>query len=345
MKLTDLARATPLLPLLLAAPAAAGEPGEMRSFGDWIAGCDNRLSCTAIGLSPEAAPVFAYLKVAREAGAQAEPTVSVSILDQLETGGPIGLALPDGTLPVTSLDVPEGADTSFAAAELGDVDHGAFLDALLPASVLDVSLGGDTVPVSLEGLSAALRYMDDVQGRAGGLTALVAKGEAAADSVTPAPPPVTVTAQPLSEIAEPGERPAALGAPEEYCPDNLDDLVFEAADGTRLWGVCSSAGAYNLSYDFWIVRDGTAEPADFGAFGQGFSGDGTSTLVNPTLMEDGLTITAFARGRGLGDCGAIASWAMDAGAPTLVESAVMGECRGVMPDDWPVLYRAELSTE
>ena len=89
------------------------------------------------------------------------------------------------------------------------------------------------------------------------------------------------------------------------------------------------------------------ELADFGPQGQGFSVDGNerSVLVNPVLWEDGRTVGAFARGRGLGDCGAIARFALDADGISLVEETAMGECRGVNPDDWPVLYRAELSTE
>jgi hypothetical protein len=336
-----------IAPVLLATPALAQETGEIKYFGDWVVGCDNRWDCTAIGLAPEAAPAPAYLKITRAAGAESGPDVSVAILDDAGEGGTIELSLTGGeALPVTELDAEPG-EASIVSAALGPVDHVAFIDALLPAEALDVSLGGTSVPVSLTGISAALRYMDAMQERAGPSGALVARGERPADTIPPTPPAVTVDAMSLSEISEPGERPEGLPESDEYCPEAAGDYVLEAEDGTRLWGVCSSAGAYNISYDFSIVRDGEATPADFGPQGQGMSPDSDqrSTLVNPQLWDDGRSFGTFARGRGIGDCGSIARFALTADGPALVEQSVMGECRGVSAEDWPVLYRAELSSE
>lgn len=334
------------LPLLAVLPAAAAETGTLETFGDWVVGCDNSRACTALGLSPQVAAAFAYLKVTREAGAESGPLVSVTILDELQAGGPIGLSLAGGTLPVETLE-PEEDGGSFASAALGPVDHIAFLNALLPGETLDVSIGDETVPVSLKGMSAALRYMDAAQERAGASGALVARGERPADTI-PGPSPLpTVTALALIAIDVPAERPEGLPERDEFCPEGSEDTVFEAQDGTLLWGVCTSAGAYNLFEDFSIVTDGVARPADLGARGTGIDPDAEtgSTLVNAGLTEDGRTIQAFFRGRGLGDCGTVTSWVFDGEDLALVEEAMMGECRGVMPDDWPVLYRAEIEAQ
>ncbi len=331
-----------LLASAAAWPAAAAGTGTLEAFGDWVVGCDNAMACTAIGLSPDMAPVFAYLKVTREAGAESGPLVSVTILDELQAGGPIRLSLEGGTLPVQTLEPEE--DGSFASAELGPVDHAAFLHALLPGATLDVSIGEETVPVSLDGMSAALRYMDAAQERAGSSGAIVARGERPADTI-PGPSPLsTVTAVELTAVDVPAERPEGLPERDEFCPEGGEDSVYRAPDGTLIWGVCTSAGAYNLFEDFSIVKDGIARLADLGPQGTAIGPDELetgSTLVNAGLAEDGRTIQAFARGRGLGDCGSITSWVFDGQDLVLVEEAAMGECRGVMPDDWPVLYRAE----
>ncbi len=68
--------------------------------------------------------------------------------------------------------------------------------------------------------------------------------------------------------------------------------------------------------------------------------DQGNILVNPYIVEGGLVLSSFARGRGLGDCGVIADWAWDGGGFRLLGYTVMEECRGVPVDDWPVLYRA-----
>lgn len=330
----------------LAGVALAAETGTTQTFGDWLVGCDNTRSCTAIGLSPEAAGVFAYLKVAREGGPGSRASISVSILDELAAGGPIRLELEGGTLDRETWEVEENA-SSFATAQAGERSRAA-IEALLPGETLQVSIGEETAPISLGGMSAALRYMDAAQERAGTALALVAKGERPEDTVPAAPLPGSIPSMRLTEIDTPAQRPQGLPERDEFCPESAGDTVLQAENGTLLWGVCSSSGAYNLFSDFSIVVDGIATAADLGPQGTGIDPDGGdtgSTLVNAALAEDGRTLQAFFRGRGLGDCGSITSWVFDGRAMRLVEESGMGECRGVRPDDWPVTYRAEIDNQ
>ena len=105
-----------------------------------------------------------------------------------------------------------------------------------------------------------------------------------------------------------------------------------------IWGICSSQGAYNASYDFSMVENGVAHPVAF-ELPAGL-GETNATLTNPYVSEDGLTLSQFDKGRGIGDCGVDASWAFDGKSFRLVHYAAMDNCMGVYPDDWPVLYRA-----
>ena len=63
-----------LLPLLAAAPAAAqSEAG----FRDWMAFCDNLLTCSAYGVQPEGELDGAFLRVTRGPGAADAPSVTI----------------------------------------------------------------------------------------------------------------------------------------------------------------------------------------------------------------------------------------------------------------------------
>lgn len=53
------------------------------------------------------------------------------------------------------------------------------------------------------------------------------------------------------------------------------------------------------------------------------------------------TLTAFNKGRGIGDCGTEEAWVFDGNTFRLAELKLMSECKGVGAEDWPVVYRAE----
>ena len=69
-------------------------------------------------------------------------------------------------------------------------------------------------------------------------------------------------------------------------------------------------------------------------------GETGNELVNPQLADDGLSISSFYLGRGIGDCGTRGEWAWDGSKFHLTRYTAMDDCRGIPSNDWPVLYRA-----
>ena len=92
------------LALLAALPGAAAAqdadradappaPGELRSFTDWVVGCDNFRRCTALGLAPEDG-AGGYVAVRRGGGADAAPRVRLAALaDAAPEGAPLAAAI------------------------------------------------------------------------------------------------------------------------------------------------------------------------------------------------------------------------------------------------------------
>ncbi|WP_182084119.1 DUF1176 domain-containing protein [Aureimonas sp. ME7] len=337
----------PLLAFVMAsAPAGAAEPdkpavGELKTFGDWTVGCSNLKGCTALGLPPEDGAAVAYLKVLRGAGGEARPEVSVVFLPENEdaTDAPLDLELQgakDTPLPVASL--PGEASGGYAVAPVGAQVAAPFLAALLKGETLSVRQGGtgDPVAVSLKGMSAALRYMDAEQGREGGVTALVAKGGKPAEAVPAAPSPAPVRALKLTGLDPVPALPEGIPKPGEDCGESTEPEAYEAANGARIFGICSFAAAYNSGTEYWLADQKGVRQLSFlvpGEDGSDFDG-----LVNAGLDEHGLTMIDFNKGRGIGDCGSTSSWNFDGEAFRLVQLSALGECRGVSPGDWPELY-------
>ena len=63
-------------------------------------------------------------------------------------------------------------------------------------------------------------------------------------------------------------------------------------------------------------------------------------LVNVEPGPDGTGITAIQPSRGLGDCGDLRSYRWDGTRFRLTLARLMIACRGLAPEDWPVVYRS-----
>ena len=116
----------------------------------------------------------------------------------------------------------------------------------------------------------------------------------------------------MREMTEPlPQVPAALAKmrAEGDCIDGFEPIAISLSETQVLWGVCNSAGAYNVFYDFFLVEGDKVRPADFELPPPlGRSG---KQLVNPVLSKDGLSISSWDMARGLGDCGTFSTWAWD----------------------------------
>ncbi len=316
-----------LIAALLA--AAAPQPGEIRNFGDWAVGCDNVHACQAVALLPAGGWEDSLsFTLQRDAGPEAE--LIVLIAGEEGRGG--HLAADGQRLAVRLL-----------AAGGGLIAHphdtAPLIDTFRTARSLQL-VGETGLPVgtvSLDGVSAALLYMDERQGRLGTATALVRPG--------PQPASAVPAAEPLPEIrvaAEPedggqysfGEDRSAALRRQAGCeigevggPDEREVIAIET--GKTLILLACGSGAYNVSHIPFIAAAGSERivPAEFDA-GADADARRQATLVNAQWDSNRRLLTQFSHGRGLGDCGTKSAWAWDGARFRLVREERMEECRG-----------------
>jgi hypothetical protein len=302
--------------------------GELKTFGDWAVGCDNLKDCEMASLGPEGVdfpPV--NLMLAHTAGPEGAITVTLLPNGSLAPeAAPTGIAIDDKTVggAFGSGDTP--ALTGDAARQIAAaMSNGRSL------AIRDA--GGKTLStLSLKGASAALRYIDAQQGRAGSVTAIVAKGNQPAASVPSRPAAPQIAA--LTPSGEPFTPTAAMIATMKQraqCDDSAhgDVETHALGGGATLILLPCSAGAYNLIWAVFVAKDGKATPAQMDA-PSGFTPDdqpaAVPMLVNSTFAD--ATLTSFAEGRGLGDCGSRQEFVWDGSRFRLSHQEDMGECRG-----------------
>ncbi|KXU29351.1 hypothetical protein A0J57_20520 [Sphingobium sp. 22B] len=335
--------------VMAAAPAGAQapKPGRLESYKDWTIGCDNGNRCEAVSLLPEGgdwpdAPVM--LGIARGAGADADPEIRVSrdakgreALDFLIDGRKLArVASVDGE---ASLEGPQASALAIAMAKGGRMEIRA------GARAIDRP--------SLAGLTAALRYMDAKQGRAGTMAALVATGPLARSAVRPAPAIPTIR-----RVAVPGgAQPPALWREEltalgifTGCADEMRGAssppeLHRLSKTETLVLVPCGAGAYNFTF---VPAIATGIPGRrtfrFAGFDYqpGWSEEaGHPMLVNAGWAPETSTLQSYAKGRGLGDCGGSETYVWDGSRFRLVEASAMGECRGAW--HWITTWSAKVT--
>lgn len=322
----------------LALTAAAPGPGQERQFGNWAVTCDNVKRCEATALMPanwhgDQAPA---LDLTREPGAAGQVTIALS--PSAETYGIVDIlidrrlmssgAIRDGTITLTGATAEGLARAMATGRQVTLRAHGKILGTL-----------------SLTGASAAMRYIDAEQGRAGGVTALVARGKASAAAVPAAKP------LPRIQAVKPGKgRAAALpksetdalrikGGCEGYeVFDGLVPSFHRLDDRSTLALIPCSSGAYQSSYVLYVIAGGKVSPAPFDIPpAAGFSA--VPLLVEAEWDPAAAELDSRAKSRGLGDCGSAQSWVWDGQRFRMIRYIALDACR--LSGNYLHRYRAE----
>jgi hypothetical protein len=328
-----------MIVLALLAAAATPQPAELKTFQDWTVGCDNGRACHAVALMPEDWPEDGLtMSVRRGPEAGAQPIVAF----ELGADSNASAVSADGRRLSVRLIGADG-ETRVAPA-----DSAAAIAALRSAGLLrlEAADGKPLGTISLKGASAALLYMDEQQRRVGTATALVRPGSKAAS--VPAPPPLpVVTARTAPSRLPPTVSAATVSALRRKHGCTLDEVggpeEHEAAaigpSETLVLLACGS-GAYNVSHVPFVIRRG--QSAQLAAFdiSPEYWDDGKPILVNAGWDKERGLLTAFSKGRGLGDCGTSSEFAWDGSRFRLVEQSEMGECRG--STDYITTWRAKV---
>lgn len=332
-----------LLATAQAAPRPAPRPGPIRAFGAWIAACDNVRRCEMTSIWPDDAgpgEESIAVSVERAAGPAGGFIVEIQLLAD---GGsdPLRVTTERG-LDVRA--VPRRGLLRFTGA-----DAARIVAAMVDSA--DLRVGNATSAlgmVSLKGSSAALRFIDAEQGRAGTVTAAVAKGPKAAASVPHAAAlPRIAHVRPAGTAARftPAMRAAldkSSGCGSEYAGGTGDKPPAEVhalGGGKTLLLLPCGNGAYNFLSEPYVLSGGGKPVIAKFDLPPGMVGEGAPNLINAQFDPATGQLGSYAKGRGLGDCGSSERYVWDGAMFRLIEARSMSECRG--STNWLAVWRAE----
>jgi hypothetical protein len=335
-----------MMPLALAgAPltAAGPQPRELETYRDWITGCDNGNACATASLAPEDAPIDGPVTVtiSRDGAVLAQPVIWISGLERIK--GPISLVI-DGKTVATTTAITVDDEARFTGPRGVEIAR-----KIANGMTMEVRDGPKLLSrPSLRGAAAALRYMDAQQGRAGTTTALVATGTLRRTVTTP-PPALPI----VPRLLAPKTKPAALTPGESGRAVKVSGCegedrfgsstdIFALSTGQALVLVPCGSGAYNALH-VPLIATGTAGSRSFAVakfdLNPGWRQDsGKPMLVNATFDAARSTLSSYAKGRGVGDCGSSETYVWNGRTFRLIEAKQMGECRGAWR--WITTWRA-----
>lgn len=338
-----------------AAPRTAQEspPSVTREFRDWQATCDNGNACFAFGFAPDDA---GWVRISMAAGPEAEPEIVFGLWSENFSANDIPVLMVDGRSIRASR-----ADASDSGAPVGEIKSGArpVIAAIAAARSMEV-LAGDAMAISPNGVSAALLWIDERQGRLGTTTALLRRGERPATSVPAAPALPVLTPAPAADQTGFGDDkqtlPASLRAlpavqaclgESEHSEWLLQNVMSARLDArNELWAVPCGAGAYNIAHHWYLTGPGGRDPRPAALLGSEGPRTGEeaevwpdNATINGGYAANARTITAFSKGRGIGDCGTSQTWLWTGRRFELQAEQAMGHCAGVHWDYWPTTWR------
>ncbi len=290
--------------IALALFALATGPGlaEEADFRAWHVSCDTELYCAATTASDDNALRIArhaqetYWEMALVAGGTLPDEWQDFVVSVDGDGETFGLRSEIGAY---------GAVSDFYL--LGDKAQ-RILDLMMPGSGVTVSytdVGGgarETV-FPLSGLSAALLWIDERQGRVGSerVASAAPYGLTPAgqeQTETPNVPQAVLDRHAIDPDCEPFE---TLANGRDFTISNLD------AEHTLYLIPCWSA-AYNFGWKVYVESAGSIEPQYFADYSLYSGWTGTPTLVNVYYDPEFKELGSFYKARGPGDCGSSGTW-------------------------------------
>ncbi|WP_183255159.1 DUF1176 domain-containing protein [Brevundimonas basaltis] len=321
-------------------PPPVNATPEVRTFRDWRVACDNSGDCIALTGGDIGAAAFVRLRM--PAGPDAEPEVVAGAWG-LETAERFELSIDGAAHRLTMTPLSEWA----GIAGTRGTPARALITAMGAGRDLVLSIDDSSGSLSLAGVSAALLWIDERQGRLGTVTALLRRGDHPATNVPPPAMLPEIDARPASISQFTRDNPPPLpdsvaSRPEiktcredwGYAGADEDGLLYaELGPETRLWGLRCFLAAYNTGHVLFLTDHlgGGVRPLTLAGLDE--------TIEVFTNVLPGYTLTNTVRARGLGDCGVIQQWRWARRGFELALEKRMDECWGLPPELWPTLWR------
>ncbi|WP_142502434.1 DUF1176 domain-containing protein [Klebsiella sp. 2680] len=318
-------------------------------FSDWLVTCNNQNFCIARNVGLHYGLV---MTVSRSAGATTNASLRIELGG---VGNPVSALAPiaprlqlDGHPLILSDKQWQITDKLLKTDDSLTID--AFLQQVQDAQAITLENGLQSI--SLQGLKAALLFIDSRQKRVGNETAWVGKGEALSFSVPPAPAlravgKVDMAQSPLSrdelnDLMDYGNEKMNSSAC-SLDPFRREVRVSALTDDNVLLMTSCEAGAYNTIWLAWLVsrqRPFIARPLHLALPFQP-PGDAARDieLVNASYDDQRQELVTLDKGRASGDCGTQTRWRYDGQRFNLVRYAQQPRCDNWQgPDAWPTLW-------
>ncbi|WP_086733675.1 DUF1176 domain-containing protein [Erythrobacter colymbi] len=333
---------------------------EVAEFADWSVACDNARERTALSVSRDFVARIAEgdpgdyaqpkLWVKRLAGPEARVRVflDTTVWGEASAGeGPATLHVYtecDGDCTGRAYHLIPREPGRY---ELASADVAAFLTESVktPRAATRFADGRMHGIVTTAGMTAALRFIDEGQGRRGTVTAIYAKGPAPARTVPPPPPRERVRALRGEEVnaqASFATDAALVAARARECPEvNLQGpdpqrARWKLASGDYLWALGCSDNPH-APRRLWMIETPDEGTAAF-PLPRPEQGRPAERPVLPNSDFDPASgqITAYSDGK----CGWRRRWAWTGRAFAMVDAVEMPACYGIPLYQWLQTYRA-----
>ncbi|HEX2257408.1 MAG TPA: DUF1176 domain-containing protein [Afifellaceae bacterium] len=318
-----------------------------QTFRAWRATCFSEGGCEAATGDRELTPPAEELRLVVERTSAEAPGWHVA-MEFLGAPPALNRALTvrfsDGSTIVLD---PRTDTRPYRAAERFYVTDPAALATLLTAMMeeervrvdyIDVAAEPRSYSLSLQGLTAAMLWIEEQLGALGTPRRAVPPRDLPEAEPLPAsegaaragvPPPVVTTHLAQSGCEDPG---TALMS-------QFEPVIEQLSETAILYAIPCLAGAYNVAYRLYVRETGEiggVRTLYFATYDDTHNWSGTDLLFN--IEVDGPRLTAFYKGRGLGDCGAAGEWTWVETGYRLDRYAAQDDCEGVPPERWPVVF-------
>ncbi len=322
--------------------------GKLVTQKDWTFGCDNNRHCEAIALLPaNASDAFTTLKLSRSPG---DEDFNIQIKGLSGKGDRYQLYIDNKLVDTGPIDRNSGA------ANIGNADALKLARFMAQGKKLSVRDGVGAIigQISLAGSTAAMRYIDIQQGRAGQKSALVTNGRKQRKPRVFAQPivsihrisptadlPDTANLVKLTEASTCSKKRPEVSQDSAFSLGTIDNQAVSLVllnCGTSAFAVSSVAIIGVQQPD----KSWKFEPARF---------DATAGLINEIEIVQPLvvnanwdqpsqTLSSNNPDRAGGDCGTNSKFVWDGTRFRLVFAEKMEQCRGA--SDWITVWRARV---
>lgn len=330
-----------------------------KHFKDWRVACNVTSDCNASTTSPALTNASGSyrLEIARKSGSDAYWTLSFIIQkDEPRVGEPFHISV-DFEQPLrleSEVDFQPGkqalayditgivkANTLMQLFARGNETFFNFLN----------SRGQETAArFSLKGLSASLLWIDDQQNRLKSPRTIGDIKTVSSVKNTQKPNDFTSGNTVVSAPDKIPEPLAKMHFSDGECTSidrqPLSGFGFETAQvdaNNIIYLIPCFVAAYNVVYRVYVGSPGMeiVRQLLFAEYSDELGWTGAKSLLNISYDAKTKSLHAFAKGRGLGDCGSASQYRWNAYGFKLVEYRYWGKCDGTrLLPDWPVIYPA-----